>query len=252
MMTTDPEHQRLKDRVVETGLALAEARNNPPGTPHGVDIQRLAQDDFDDACQAVRDYLSSPATQELLPCPFCGHADMLYEVSSGGWNGVTHCDYCGAIGPYPQIGDTKPSWNTRAPCIPPSQDTEVEKSRSVGALSDEDAAKIGRSLMATIDANREHPLLKDWTPAEDPAEIVGDLLWAFDTPRFPDNTAEQVYPSDAEIYDEWVEFARAILSKSRHSISPETLHKLWSLAQTEAQEQFMIDPRGILSGAGKA
>lgn len=153
------------------------------------------------------------------------------------------------------------------PCIPPSQDTEVEKSRSVGALSDEDAAKIGRSLMATIDANREHPLLKDWTPAEDPAEIVGDLLWAFDTPRFLDNTAEQVYPSDAEIYDEWVdwfggmlksrkkdiyEFARVILSKSPPSISPETLHKLWSLAQTEAQEQFMIDPRGILSGAGKA
>jgi hypothetical protein len=59
-------------------------------------------------------------------------------------------------------------WRYHSPAIPDRPSDE------------EDMAKIGRSLMAAIDANLGHPLLKDWAPAEDPAEIVGDLLWAYD------------------------------------------------------------------------
>lgn len=50
--------------------------------------------------------------QSLLPCPFCGHGDMLDRVESYGWSGVIHCDNCDATGPYPS-GDRATSWNER-------------------------------------------------------------------------------------------------------------------------------------------
>lgn len=44
----------------------------------------------------------------------------------------------------------------------------------------EDMANVGESLMDTLESNRQHPLLKHWYPADDPAEIVADLLNAND------------------------------------------------------------------------
>jgi hypothetical protein len=83
-----------------------------------------------------------------------------------------------------------------SPCKP---DTRIADPIA-GEFTDEDAAKVGRSLMAAIDANSDHPLLKDWTPAEDPAEIVADLLWAFDQPKFD----TRIEPTDEAIDALWV------------------------------------------------
>ncbi|MDR6708166.1 hypothetical protein J2X73_002537 [Novosphingobium sp. 1748] len=44
----------------------------------------------------------------------------------------------------------------------------------------EDMAAVGESLMEVIAGNQEHKLLKDWAPINDPAEIVTDLLNAYD------------------------------------------------------------------------
>jgi hypothetical protein len=41
-------------------------------------------------------------------------------------------------------------------------------------------AAAGESLMSAIEANSNHPSLKDWAPAECPSEIVGDLLEEID------------------------------------------------------------------------
>lgn len=54
------------------------------------------------------------SAETLLPCPFCGCAEMLDHVESGGWTGIVHCDNCGAIGPYPQGETGDMSWNERA------------------------------------------------------------------------------------------------------------------------------------------
>lgn len=58
-----------------------------------------------------------------------------------------------------------------------------------------DMAKVGLSLMEVIDVrSREDGPLKDWTPAEDPAEIVGDLCEVIavleDKLRFKDRPAD--------------------------------------------------------------
>lgn len=47
-------------------------------------------------------------------------------------------------------------------------------------FTDEDMAAVGRSLMAAIEAHHDDPWMKDWAPADDPAEIVGDLLNALE------------------------------------------------------------------------
>jgi hypothetical protein len=54
----------------------------------------------------------------------------------------------------------------------------------------QDMADIGRSLMATIavHTSKDGPL-KDWTPAEDPAEVVDDLVELIDALRKPEETA---------------------------------------------------------------
>lgn len=44
----------------------------------------------------------------------------------------------------------------------------------------EDMAAVGESLMEAIADNQEHTLLKGWAPINDPAEIVADLLNAYD------------------------------------------------------------------------
>ena len=44
----------------------------------------------------------------------------------------------------------------------------------------EDMANVGEYLMDTLESNRQHPLLKHWLPADNPAEIVVDLLNAYD------------------------------------------------------------------------
>lgn len=45
---------------------------------------------------------------------------------------------------------------------------------------DADMAAVGRSLMQAIENYKAHPFLQHWHPASDPAEIVGDLLNAYD------------------------------------------------------------------------
>lgn len=45
---------------------------------------------------------------------------------------------------------------------------------------DADMADVGRSLMQAIENYKTHPFLQHWHPANDPAEIVGDLLNAYD------------------------------------------------------------------------
>lgn len=57
-------------------------------------------------------------------------------------------------------------------------------SQPASALDDEaDMAAVGRALMATLDACQDHPLLKDWSPAECPSEVVTDLLDLYDDQR---------------------------------------------------------------------
>lgn len=48
------------------------------------------------------------------------------------------------------------------------------------AARNEDMAAVGESLMQVIAGNQEHKLLKGWAPINDPAEIVADLLNAYD------------------------------------------------------------------------
>lgn len=47
-------------------------------------------------------------------------------------------------------------------------------------IDTEDAAIIGESLMEAIEDCRSHPLLEHWAPLNNPAEIVADLLNAYD------------------------------------------------------------------------
>lgn len=82
--------------------------------------------------------------------------------------------------------------------------TEAEVDDLGGRFTDIDAAKVGHSLMHTLDAHQYHPLIKDWSPAEDPAEIVGDLLDYIDQHGLPLPTPEaevtKVEASDGAMY----------------------------------------------------
>jgi hypothetical protein len=54
----------------------------------------------------------------------------------------------------------------------------------------EDMEAVGRSFMEAIDDNRSHPLLKGWAPMDGPAEIIVDLLNAYDE-KSPAPVSEQ-------------------------------------------------------------
>lgn len=61
-----------------------------------------------------------------------------------------------------------------------ASDGMVQADHNAQAEKQADMSAVGESLMEVIADNQEHPLLKDWAPISDPAEIVTDLLNAYD------------------------------------------------------------------------
>ena len=100
-----------------------------------------------------------------------------------------------------------------------------------------DMAKVGLSLMEVIDVrSREDGPLKDWTPAEDPAEIVGDLCEVIavleDKLRFKDR------PADTEGKRGFV-----VLSPVRHNnVLIEINQPIW----LTKDEHIELGPAGVI------
>ncbi|AGH48729.1 hypothetical protein G432_05010 [Sphingomonas sp. MM-1] len=95
---------------------------------------------------------------------------------------------------------TKSPWSELREAIAPAEvtltsPTPAQPVQSVHQFDADDMEAVGRSLMETIESNRSHPLLKDWAPTDDPAEIVADLLNAYDeklAPAQPEDVVERV------------------------------------------------------------
>lgn len=77
--------------------------------------------------------------KELLPCPFCGSANVDPTYSLGSRSDGTHvhaagCDVCGAVGPdTPDDSKIGEAWNRRAP--PAAVESQERRQAEWGALS---------------------------------------------------------------------------------------------------------------------
>lgn len=257
-MTTE-EHQRLKDQVVEAALAFHERDLSDDGSTAGRIARTKAFEHFDRSAEALRDYLSRSSTPpKWLACPFCGGEPCGSRVV-GAEDFEILCTSCGVSVDGPSEFEATSRWNTRAPCLPPSSDTEVGKAQAE----------------PITDAELQSFLLKLGAHDYPRPQIICLRAWLLETVGRKLEVAEQVYPS--EISDDEIVglamhaladpidyhhglipagfnfsrrqlmiFARAILSKSHPTLSDNTLKQLFNLAKTEAWEQFRVDARGVV------
>jgi len=233
-MTTDTEHQRLKDQVVEAACRLADEAKTRVSFET---INPLAS-----AIDALRDYLSRSSTQEAVktcepPDEHREHmnhwldSERAWEPHVAHWVGGAWYS-ANEVGPITGKEMHRRGWRYVAPCLPPSADTE-------GGKPSRECVKCGH-----------------WFDGGD-----GDPC-----PRC--EVAEQVYPSDEAIYallssefPALQEFYGARLStrqvvdainlalrrfKPTPTLSDNTLNQLFTLAKTEAWEQFRVDARAVL------
>lgn len=149
--------------------------------------------------------------EELLPCPFCGEQPLIADAA---WIEGAAMIYCAAdecMGPRTtaaNIQDATVQWNTRlaassARAAVPTVQQLVKETGSRDAEDLADMANVGHSLMQSIETicKLDGPF-KDWSPAQDPAEIVIDLYNALDD--MPVEEIARAYKTGAlAVHNEW-------------------------------------------------